>query len=139
MGNAKNNKSGKNDKSAKPGTEDAAGKKDKSTGRPVHPHVGNEDQEVYPFSTLPGDFDFGKHKALKKKDFIADHQFFSYRADELRHKADEMTAKAEEAKVLGSTKDRAKAKRLRKMQEKMAELRKSLEEDGVDVDALLAV
>ncbi len=86
---------------------------------------------------MPEEFEFGEYKPLKKKEFQADHLYFSHRAIELSVRAEAFEAKAEEAKLLGSGKDRSKAKRLQKMQLKMEELRRELEEQGIDVDELL--
>ncbi len=121
--------------SATPGTEDDAGKKKK---RIPHPLVDNADEKKYPFDGVPDDFDASKHSSLKKKDFKLDHMYFTYRADHLEATVKDMRSKAELAKKLGSSKDRAKAKRLVKMQSKMKELREQLVAQGVDVDGILA-
>jgi len=121
-----------------PGTSDPAGQKAPSGKRTVHPSVGNEDVKVYPFTETPGDFDFDTHVALKKKDFAADHMYYTFQAEKLDFKATMFREKAEEARKMGSAKERSKAKRLRKMQTKMAELRAQLEAQGLDVDELLA-
>lgn len=86
---------------------------------------------------VPEGFVFGKHKTLKKNMFQADHLYFTHRAADLASRSEQFVVKAEEAKRLGSGKERNKAKRLRKMQEKMAELRKELEDQGIDVNELL--
>ena len=133
MANAKGTKTV--DPNAKPGSKDDKAKKESK--RKPHPLVGSKDENVYPFGTTPADYDFAKMKPLGKKDFESDHTFFSYKAADADFRADFYRARAEEAKVLGSSKERAKAKRLVKMQEKIAELRAQLEDQGVDVDALL--
>ncbi len=122
---------------ARPGAKDGNAKK---TGnkRPVHPSVDDKDQEVYPFVETPEDFDFHQHAPLKKKDFTGDAGFFNHRAAEFDAKATLFREKATEAATMGSAKDRRMAKRLRKMQEKAAELRRVLSEAGIDVDAMLA-
>jgi len=118
---------------AEPGSQatDVVVKKKKSK-RTVFVHT--EPLEV----AVPEKFDFAKNKPLKKTDFKNEDLFFEYKAAECDAKAIVFRAKAEESKKLGSTKDRAKAKRLLKMQEKMAELREQLEADGVNVEELLA-
>lgn len=123
------------DPSGKPGSKDEKAKKESK--RKQHPLVGSKDDNVYPFAEMPDDFDFVKMKSLNKKDFESDHQFFIYKAADADYRAEDYRERAEEAKTLGSSKERAKAKRLVKMQEKIAELRAQLEEDGVNVDALL--
>lgn len=113
--------------------------KSKSKGRVQFKLVGNKDTEVYPFKvSLPEDFDFKTNKSLKKRDFTADYLFYEYRALECDFKAAAFRIVAEEVKKLGSAKDRSSAKRLVKLQEKMAELKTQLTEQGVDVDELLA-
>jgi len=114
-------------------------KREKSGGRIDFPKIGNKDEKIYPFdSVMPPEFDFKTHKTLKKKDFTADHLYFSHRAAEARFKAEQFDAQAEEAKKLGSAKDRGKAKRLIKLTEKMAELKEQLAGQGIDVEKLLA-
>lgn len=134
---AQSNK-GPQQRSSQPGTVNVAGKKEPKAKRAVHPLVGNDDVKVYPFKSTPGDFDWKSHKPLKKKDFASDDGFFIYKAEEFEAKAKAFRTQAEEAKKMGSTKDRAKAKRLVKMQEKMAELMKQLQAQGIDTEALLA-
>jgi hypothetical protein len=107
-------------------------------GRKVFGLVGNKNADVYPFKVpVPENFDFDTFKALKKRDFASDEMFYRYRAAEMEHKAAGFITKAEEAKKMGSAADRGKAKRLIKLQEKMAELKKQLTEQGVNVDELL--
>ena len=111
----------------------------KARGRIEFPLVGDKNEDVYPFKVpVPEGFDFKAHKALKKRDFEADHMFYSFRAAELEFKALAFHAQAEEAKKLGSAQDRGRAKRLIKCQSKMDELRQQLTAQGVDVDKLLA-
>ncbi len=125
----------KKDQPAKP-TETKTKSKSAKT---VFPSVGNKDAKVYPFTkTVPKDFDFKVHKPLKKRDFASDHLFYEFRALEMDNKAVTFRKQAEEAKTLGSSQDRGRAKRLVKMTEKMDELKQQLEAQGVDVKALLA-
>jgi len=106
-------------------------------GRQEHPLVGNEDTKVYPFTVVPPDFDPSKHKGLKKKDFAEEATYFEYRAQMAEMAAKAFRVKAEESKAMGSSKDRAAGKRLKKMMVKAKELRAQLVAQGVDVDAFL--
>lgn len=123
---------------ARPSTKDDAAKKTGGGGRKAHPHVNSKDTKVYPFTATPPDFDFGKHAPLKKKDFADEHQFYSHKAEQAESVAKNYRGRAEEAKKMGSGKSRAKAKRLKKMQEQMAVLTAQLKASGMDVDAILA-
>lgn len=123
--------------SAKPNNPGKGDKAEKESKRQEHPLVGVDDSDVYPFTDVPEDFDYKAHRPLKKVDFRADHFFFAYKASEAEYRAADFRDREEEARTLGSSKERGKAKRLIKMQEKMEELRASLESDGVDVDAVL--
>lgn len=111
--------------------------KTKKPGRKAHPSVGNKDTSVYPFKALPEDFDFATMKGLKKKDFATDAAYYEYRAKELEARAAKFRTQAEEAKKMGTGTERKNAKRLVKLQEKMAELKAQLSAQGVDVESLL--
>ena len=117
--------------------ETAEGGARKLKPKPKHPSVNSKDTSVYPFTETPPDFDFVKQAPLKKRDFATDWQYFTHKSKDGQFKVEVWKTKAEEAKTLGSGKERAKAKRLRKMQAKMAELRAQLEAQGIDVEALL--
>lgn len=111
----------------------------KPKGRQEFKLVGSKDDKVYPFKVaMPEGFDFATNKPLKKRDYSADYLFYEYRALEMDFKAATFRKQAEEAKKLGSAKDRSRAKRLVKLQEKMDELKKQLTEQGVDVNELLS-
>jgi len=113
--------------------------KTKKAGRVNFDLVGNKDPEIYPFKdAVPEGFSFKVNKPLKKRDFSADHLFFSYRAEEMDIKAAAFRAQAEEAKKIGSSADRNRVKRVLKLQEKMDELKAQLTAQGIDVQALLA-
>lgn len=100
--------------------------------------VGNKDEKVYPFAVaVPEGFDFKTNKSLKKKDFKEDYLYFEHRAAECDFKAVAYREEAVEVKKLGSAKSRGSAKRLVKLQDKMAELKKQLTDQGVDVEKLL--
>jgi len=112
--------------------------KPKKPGRVAFPQVGNKDEKIYPFDVaMPEGFNWKQHKSLKKRDYTADHLFYEFRALECDHKAILFRAQAEESQKLGSAKDRGRAKRLIKLQEKMAELKSQLTAQGVDVEELL--
>jgi len=113
-------------------------KKEKSKGRPVFGLVGNKDEKIYPFkAAVPEGYNFKEFKPLKKKDFVDDATYLEYRAAECEAKAVAFKAQAEEARKIGSSKDKQKAKRLIKLQEKMDELKKQLQDQGIDVESLL--
>lgn len=109
----------------------------KKPGRAEHPLVGNKDTNVFPFKAVPDDFAFDTMKPLKKKSFATDAAFFEYRAKEMEFKAGKFRAQAEEAKKVGTGAERNKAKKLVKLQSKIAELRAQLEAQGVDVEELI--
>jgi len=107
-------------------------------GRPVFDLVGSKDAKVYPFQTsVPDGYDFAAHKSLKKRDFAAEWLYLEFRAKDMDYRAEKFRKQAEASKKLGSVADRAKAKRLVRLQDKMEELKKQLQEQGVDVDSLL--
>ena len=114
-------------------TTEEADKKKGAKKRPVYPiPEGQKLKEV------PGDFDFDKHARLKRGDFEQDHIFFTYRADEMDFRAAAMRKQAEEAKLLGSSKDRAQLKRVKNLAGKMTEMADLLTSQGIDVKELLA-
>ena len=132
--------------SAAPGTKDKAAaeteeEKEKKT-RAVYIDTLSEkqkaDPDVYPFSATPEDFDFDAFKELKKKDFVAEHQWYTHRSDACMHKATKFQEQAEASKSKGSKKDRATIKRVTKMQATMIKLQKLLESQGQDVDSIMA-
>jgi len=113
-------------------------KPENTKGRKTFAQVGNKNPEVYPFKeTVPTGFDFKNHKTLKKVNFVTDELYYLHRAAEQDAKATTWRAQAAEAKAMGTSKDRGKAKRLIKLTEKMAELKKQLQEQGIDVEELL--
>jgi hypothetical protein len=89
---------------------------------------------------IPENFSFAQHKTLKRKNFATDELYYLHRATEMTFKADAFKTKATEAKSLGANRaTHGKAKRLVRLQDKIAELKAQLTEQGIDVDALLAV
>jgi hypothetical protein len=76
----------------------------------------------------PSDFDATKHRKLRRSDFSNEAVFLEHKADELEARAKMFRAEAETARKLGSAEDRARAKRLKTMLEKMEELKAQLSE-----------
>ena len=125
-------------KSSKPTTSTETEAKVKKTSKRVkHTLVGNKDAKIYPFATLPTDFDFAKHAGLKKKDFANTGEFFEYKAKECEAKAAAFRVKAKEESTTGGGKAKQKARRLVKMIDKMDELKKQLALQGINVEELL--
>lgn len=125
--------------SAKPGTKDASAGDTKKAVKVLHPALepNDEGKPTKKLTEVPSDFDPKLHKPLKKGDFENEAVFMRMKADELEAKAKKLREDAEVVEKLGNKADRAKAKKLRAMQEKMTDLRKQLEEQGIDVDELL--
>ena len=128
---------------AKPTLKDVKEKKVKEkkvkSKKPVFKLVGSKDPKQYPFTeVIPKGYDIKVHALLKKRDYASDHLFYEFRAIEMENKAVAFRVLAEEAKKLGSAKDRGRAKRFVKLTEKMDELKQQLLAQGVDVAALLA-
>lgn len=127
---------------AKPGTKSDAGKKpvkEKKTRQAYTPTVDdpswvNEDGLL---TALPEDYDPRAHLPLKRKDFADEALYYEWLAGVYEVRAKKLRQKAVDFKKMGSVRDRGKAKRLLNMQKRMAELRKQLEDEGVDVAAML--
>jgi hypothetical protein len=115
--------------SAKPGTVDAAAKKP-SRGRYVVPEGG--------LTAIPEDFDPRKYLPLRAKDFKDEALWCEVQAQRFDKIAAGWRKKATDAGKLGNVKDRAKAKTLIRMQDRMAALLADLKAQGVDTDALMA-
>lgn len=81
----------------------------------------------------PEGFDWESHPPLLRKWFQIDWQHLVHRAEGHDHEAAKLRDKAEKLKSFGSQKDRAKMTRLTNMRNKMAELRRELESEGIDV------
>lgn len=126
--------------SAAPGTKDAKAKKVKKERVPrvLYPALKDAEGKAVRLETWPTDFDDKKHKPLRKIDFTNDAVWFEHKATEFDARAAEMRNQAELSRKLGSSTDRAKAKRFKKMQEQMAALQKDLESQGIDIPSLLA-
>lgn len=131
-----------NPASAKPGTEDQKGKKEK-VQKIDHPSlIGEKDPKSGQhlrkrIAEFPKDFDPKVHKPLKKSDFENESVWLLHKADELEAKAKDLREEAKMADKLGSAKQRAQAKQLVKMQKRAAELMASLKSAGIDVDKLM--
>ena len=87
---------------------------------------------------VPEGFNFKDYKPLKKRNFASETTYYLHRKEEMNYKAGIFAELAEEARTQGSAADRRKKKQIVQAQEKMAELRKQLEGQGIDVDAILA-
>lgn len=86
----------------------------------------------------PANFDRYKHKTLSKSDFASEIVYLEFRARDYEARAAKLRAEIETVKKLGNAADRAKAKKLMSMQQRMAELAKELSEDGtVDLASIL--
>ena len=86
----------------------------------------------------PAGFNFIDYKPLKKRNFVSEELYYNHRVEEMNYKAGCFEKLAETARTQGSAADRRKKKQIVQAQEKMAELRKQLEGQGIDVDAILA-
>ena len=120
----------------------------KASARPNTPAVTRQDSKskrvTYPnlpdtgLESIPEDFDHSLHLPLKRTDFKAEHIWFEMRADELERKAAQFRRQAELSRKLGNKEDRAKAKRLAKINDQLAQLRAELEAAGHNPDDLLS-
>lgn len=117
-------------KSAKPGVKEVGAQKPEKAKRIKYPHTD-------PLSAVPADFNPKIHLPLGRKDFVDEGCWFLVKADYFDKMAAKMRHMADESKKLGNIKERAKAKRLIKMTERLAELRKELEAQGINVDDVL--
>ena len=99
----------------------------KRVTKEIFDKVGDLNPEIYPFKVaVPEGFDFKIHANLKKKDYIGDHLYFEMRAVGAELAVIAFRELAVEAEKMGSTKDRAKAKKLVKMTSKLSELKQQL-------------
>lgn len=124
------------EKSAAPGTEDKKAKKEKVT-KVDYPGLKNAEGESVLLTEVPADHDSKLHKPLKKANFENEATYLRMKADEFEAKAVALRKEADVSEKMGSKSERAKAKKLVQMQERMAELKKQLEASGVDVEALM--
>lgn len=86
---------------------------------------------------VPVDWHRNTHQMLRAKNFENEALYCEWRAHEYTVRADEMRAKAEEARKLGDSTDRAKAKKFLAMRKKLEELTAQLKADGMDIDSLV--
>jgi hypothetical protein len=106
----------------------------KRPGRTSMPHPAGT---AYPFdAAVPVGYNWATMKLLHKKDFATNTLFFEYKAAECDVKKAAFLKAAEAAKK--GPKAAGAAKKLVKMQEKMIELRKTLTDQGINVDEMLA-
>jgi len=104
------------------------------------PHPGlNVNEDGDPTTTLkevPTDWHRNTHQMLRLKNFENEALYCEWRAHEYTVRATEMKQKAEDARKLGDTTDRAKAKKFLAMRKKLEELTAQLKADGMDIDNL---
>jgi hypothetical protein len=74
---------------------------------------------------------------LRLKDFAHPADYMEWNADYLEAKVARLRKQAQEERVLGSSADRQKAKKLKSLHEKFATMQKELADAGFDVEALL--
>ncbi len=104
---------------------------------PATDENGNpRDQERLQVKVVPDDFSAKLHEPFTRADFIGDGDYLRHRADGFKVKSEQLYAEARLADKMGSRSDRAKAKQLKKMQEKMGELRQQLIDAGINIDEL---
>jgi len=87
---------------------------------------------------MPENFNFDDYNALKKVNFVTEALYFEHRALEAEHRALKFREMATEAAKYGSKSEQAKVKRIKKLQDKMAELKAQLEEQGIDVNSIIS-
>ena len=98
---------------------------------------GENRKQLTSLEQLAG-FDGSVHTSIKRADFADEALYYDMRAAELDARAAGMRGKAADIRKIGNVADRARAKKLLSIARRMADLRASLTEQGVDVDALLA-
>ena len=124
--------------SAKPGTKAEAVTKKKAERKP-YPGLTDDKGEPIKLTAVPTDFDSKKHKPLKRSDFKTEDIFLDMKADAAEAMAKKLRAEAEDVRNGGgSKKTRAKVKRLKLIQERVAKMEKELRDADVDIDGVLA-
>jgi len=129
--------------SAKPGSEvvDEKAKKEK-VKRTLYPALNPLDDDGNPtgkLTAVPEDFDRRKHIPLRKGDFKDSAMYLDWRAAQCEVDAVKFRQQATEERALGNASDRAKAKRLKSLHDRFAQLQAELAGAGVDVDAILGI
>lgn len=119
---------------AKPGTEDKKAAKVKKVAFTSTDETVMKDGKLL---VIPTDHDAKVHLPIKRKGFADEGMFYELRARQMEAKAADYRKMAADSAKLGGVKDKAKAKQLLKMQDKIAELTKTLAAAGIDVAALL--
>lgn len=131
------------DQSTKPGSPAPEAKKvkvDKVYYPGLKPEKG-EDGKIKPTAKLedwPTDFDGKTMRPLRRNDFTSEGPFLIKKAEAFEARAKQLRNEAEEAKKLGNQADRQKAKKLRDMLGKIADLTKHLKAQGLNVDDMIA-
>lgn len=128
--------------SAAPGTKEPKAKKEKKdkVKKAWHPAL-EPDAEGKPTKTIakiPDDFDPKLHRPFGRKNLEDESLWYEIQARKFEAKAADCRRQGEEAKKLGSVKDKQSAKKLLALQKRIDEVTKTLEGSGVDVAALLA-
>lgn len=126
----------KNAPTAKPGTPDPIAAKPKRAEY-VAPQGAAWVDASGKLTAIPDDFDPKKHVPLQRKAFADDGLFWEMRAVHAEKQAVEYRRRAEESKRLGGVKDKAKAKQLIRMVERLEALKKQLADQGLDPAAIL--
>jgi len=108
--------------------------------RVEYPGLTDADGKPVKFQTaeIPADYSRKIHTDLKRKHFASEDLYYTMMANRAKAHMESFLLKAEDAKKVGNVADKKRAKKLLKMREQMAELRKQLEEQNIDVDALFA-
>lgn len=125
-------------KAAKPGTQDPKGAKEKPKKVP-YPGLKPDEKgkATVKLETWPDDFDPKLHKPLRRGDMKDESVWLLRKAEEHDKKAADLRKEAEIVKTTGGKQSAKKAQRFAKMTSRLAELRKELEADGLDVEGLL--
>lgn len=105
--------------------------------KPKHPAVGSADKNVYPFKSVPADYQFGKMEQLDKTDFVDHGVFLNYHVARAKWQLAKLVEKAEDWRKTGGTAGKA-LRRFNQMQKKLAEMREQLKAAGIDPDAVLS-
>lgn len=102
--------------------------------KPKHPLATGKNT----LTETPPDFNFADQARLVIGDFVAEWQFFLYRAQDCEFNRKRFIELSDESKNLGSKAEQSKSKKLAKMQGELASLTAELKGQGLDIDALLA-
>lgn len=143
---AKNDKQAANSPEAapnRPTDEERAAKKAEREAKRAAKKAERAKRVKYPvpeggLETWPEDYDAKKHKPLSRNAFKDETLWLTKKADFHEAQAKKIREEIEEIKQLGPGKDRAKAKKLMKVQGELDALKAALAATGVNVEELLA-